>query len=169
MIRLSKLADYAIVILASFGKGEGLATASALAGETGLSEPTVAKLLKGLAAGGLVLSVRGARGGYRLATGLESISVARVIGVIDGPICLVDCCEGRDCGHEASCGLSGHWDVVNQAVRHVLETITLADMVASPARGDPAKICSVKDSLKIRSGVDRENGLEKNEFVGNKR
>lgn len=59
MLRLSKLADYATVLLVHLGQHEGLATAAALAGETGVPEPTVAKLLKGLASSGLVISHRG--------------------------------------------------------------------------------------------------------------
>ncbi len=67
MLRLSKLADYATVLLVQLGQQDSLVTATALAGATGVPEPTVAKLLKGLAADGLVASHRGARGGYRLA------------------------------------------------------------------------------------------------------
>lgn len=128
MLRLSKLADYATVILVRLGLRGDLATAAALAQETGVPEPTVAKLLKGLAAGDLVLSFRGARGGYKLAETLESISVARVITVVDGPICVTACCDGKECSHGETCGLSGQWDMVNRAVRTALENITLADM-----------------------------------------
>lgn len=129
MLRLSKLADYATVILVRLGKKEELATATTLAQETGIPEPTVAKLLKGLAAEKLVESYRGARGGYRLARSLSEISVAQVIRTVDGPISVTACCDGRECNHGGTCGLSGRWDMVNQAICRALEGITLADMV----------------------------------------
>ncbi|MCW2266379.1 FeS assembly SUF system regulator [Gluconobacter cerinus] len=128
MLRLSKLADYATVLLVHLGQHEGLATAAALAGETGVPEPTVAKLLKGLASSGLVISHRGARGGYRLAGALEEITIATVIAVVDGPISITACCDGRECEHSSLCGLSGQWDMVNDAILRTLNSITLADM-----------------------------------------
>ncbi|MXV35444.1 SUF system Fe-S cluster assembly regulator [Saccharibacter sp. EH611] len=130
VLRLSKLADYATVILVRLGQRGELATATTLAQETGVPEPTVAKILKGLAAGELVVSYRGARGGYRLAETLADISVARVIRSVDGPIAVTACCDGRECGHGDTCGLSGQWDMVNQAICQALESITLADMAA---------------------------------------
>ncbi|EHH68595.1 SUF system Fe-S cluster assembly regulator [Gluconobacter morbifer] len=128
MLRLSKLADYATVLLVHLGRHEGLATAAALAGETGVPEPTVAKLLKGLASNGLVISHRGARGGYRLAQELEKITVAAVIAAVDGPISITACCDGRECEHSTLCGLSGQWDMVNDAILNTLNSINLADM-----------------------------------------
>ncbi|MBR0559461.1 SUF system Fe-S cluster assembly regulator [Neokomagataea anthophila] len=140
MLRLSKLADYATVILVRLGRYEELVTASALAHETGVPEPTVAKLLKGLAGHQLVISHRGARGGYRLARSLEDVSIATVIAAVDGPISITACCDGRECEHSALCGLSGQWDMVNDAILETLNRITLADMqgpndVSSSARG----------------------------------
>ena len=71
MLRLSKLTDYAVVVLARLARGGAAApsgpvqTAPGLAAGTGIAEPTVAKVLKMLAQAGLVEGVRGARGGYR--------------------------------------------------------------------------------------------------------
>lgn len=144
MLRLSKLADYAAVILVRLGRRGELATATTLAQETGVPEPTVAKLLKGLAAGKLVESYRGARGGYRLAETLDDISVARVIRTVDGPISVTACCDGRECGHGETCGLSGQWDMVNQAICQALESITLADM-AKPGTCKKMATCSADD------------------------
>lgn len=128
MLRLSKLADYASVILVQLGRHDDVVTAAALAHETGVPEPTVAKLLKGLAAHRLVLSHRGARGGYRLGRSLDSINIATVIAAIDGPISITAYCDGKECEHSAFCGLSGQWDMVNTAILQTLSCITLADM-----------------------------------------
>ena len=74
MLRITKLTDYATVILASLGGGS-LASAADIAERTHIGLPTVSKLLKELQHAGLVKSVRGARGGYQLARPATGISV----------------------------------------------------------------------------------------------
>ena len=130
MLRLSKLTDYAVVVLVQLDSSGGVTTSPWLAQETGVPEPTVAKVLKALAAAGLVTSQRGARGGYRLARRLEEIPVARVIAAIDGPISLTACVDGAVGGCEAlcQCPIRGRWDPVNQAILSALTRITLAEM-----------------------------------------
>jgi len=130
MLRLSRLTDYAVVVLIRLSQGEAVQTSPGIAAKTGIPEPTVAKVLKAMAAGGLVSSQRGARGGYRLARPLSAIPIADVITAIDGPIALAACVEGGggccDAGH--ICPVRGLWDPVNDAIRDALTAITLADM-----------------------------------------
>lgn len=140
MFRLSKLSDYAVVVLSELGRAHdgAIRTASGLAAATGIAEPTVAKVLKLLAAGRLVSSQRGAHGGYRLARPLAAIPIADVIAVLEGPIALTACVDGQvgGCEVECSCPVRGRWDPVNEAIRRALSEITLADM-ACPAWGLP--------------------------------
>jgi len=140
MLRLSKLTDYAVVVLvrlaqadaalAHAGQVAGMQTSPGIAAATGIPEPTVAKVLKILTGGGLVASQRGARGGYRLLRPLGSIPIADVIAAIDGPIALTACVEGSTGGCESKslCPVRGRWDPVNTAIREALSAITLADM-----------------------------------------
>jgi FeS assembly SUF system regulator len=143
VFRLSKLSDYAVVVLSELGRAPGGAvrTASGLAAATGIAEPTVAKVLKLLASSGLVTSQRGAHGGYRLARPLAAIPIADVIAAIEGPIALTACVDGHvgSCEVECSCPVRGRWDPVNAAIRHALSEITLADM-ACPAWALPAPV-----------------------------
>jgi len=134
VLRLSKLTDYAVVVLARLEAEGGLQTAPGLAAATGIAEPTVAKVLKHLAHGGLVEGVRGARGGYRLARPLAAMLLSDVICAIDGPIALTACVDGASgcCETEAICAVRGRWDKVNEAIRGALSDITLADL-APPA------------------------------------
>ena len=138
MLRLSKLADYAVVVLARLSCAQSVQTSPGIAAATGLPEPTVAKVLKGLASGGLVASQRGARGGYRLARALDSIQVADVVAAIDGPVHLTACVEGSRtaCQAKDSCSCSGGWDRVNEVVMQALGTISIADIVAVRAVPD---------------------------------
>ena len=132
MLRLSKLTDYAVVVLVRLSDEAGAAvqTTPGIAAATGVPEPTVAKVLKAMAGSGLVVSQRGARGGYRLARPLSAMPIRDVIEAIDGPIALTSCVEGGAGGCEATalCPVHGRWDVVNGAVREALGGITLAEM-----------------------------------------
>ena len=135
MLRLSKLTDYAVVVMVrlaevSPGATPDVQTSPGIAAATGVPEPTVAKVLKTLAATGLVTSQRGARGGYRLARPLHEISVSEVIAAVDGPIALVACVDGSttECESQGLCPVRGRWDPVNDALQRALGAITLADM-----------------------------------------
>ena len=134
MLKLSKLTDYAVVVLVQLEASGGVTTSPSLAQETGIPEPTVAKVLKALSASGLVVSQRGPRGGYRLGGTLEQVPVARVIEAIDGPISLAACVDGAVGGCEAQecCPMRGRWDPVNAAIRTALTRITLAEMRPLP-------------------------------------
>ena len=136
MLRLSKLADYAVVVLVRLSHSDGCQTSPGVASLTGLPEPTVAKVLKTLAAAGLVTSQRGARGGYRLARTLADIPVAAVVAAVDGPIAITACTEGgaNNCEAEPLCPVRGRWDPVNHAVVQALSRISLADMTAMTPR-----------------------------------
>lgn len=140
MLRLSKLTDYAVLVLARMGQAPAasLLTAPSLAARTALPEPTVAKVLKILAQSDLVEGMRGAKGGYRLARPIDSITLSEVIVAFDGPIALTACVDGGDgtCVSEGSCPVRGRWDRVNNAIREALAGVTVADL-APPAELAP--------------------------------
>ncbi len=130
MLRVSKLTDYAVVVLTRLSEGEQVMTSPAISQLTGVPEPTVAKVLKALGTAGFVQSQRGARGGYRLAQGLDRITIADVIAAIEGPIALTACVDGGvgGCDVHTMCAVKGRWDPVNDGVRRALSAITVADM-----------------------------------------
>lgn len=132
MLKLSRFADYAVVVLAEMARnGDDCLSAAALAESTGLSEPTVAKVLKQLAKGDLIVSERGAAGGYRLEKKAASLPVAEIIAAVDGPISLAACVEDshESCALEGVCAMNGRWNAVNRAVVRALSAVTLADMM----------------------------------------
>ncbi|MSP04285.1 MAG: SUF system Fe-S cluster assembly regulator [Acetobacteraceae bacterium] len=137
MLRLSKLTDYAVVVLVRLShanaSGKAVQTSPGVAAAIGIPEPTVAKVLKALAGAGFVASQRGARGGYRLMRPLAAIPVSDVIAAIDGPIALTACVDGAATACETSslCPVAGRWDPVNEAIQSALGAITLADMQQS--------------------------------------
>ena len=133
MLRLSRLTDYAVVVLVRLAQAGCVETAPSIAAGTGIPEPTVAKVLKGLAQSGLVSSQRGAHGGYRLGRPLAAIPIADVIVAIDGPIALTACVEGTggSCDSASLCPMAGRWGVVNDAISDALNAISLDDMQAA--------------------------------------
>lgn len=141
MIRLNRLTDYAIVVLSTMSRSVGrVHAAPALAEQTGVPLPTVAKILKALGQAGVVSSHRGAAGGFSLDRPADAISVAAIIQALEGPIALTACVDGSDssCGVESLCPMRGNWNRVNTAIREALEGVTLADMI------DPALMFPVR-------------------------
>ena len=130
MLRISKLTDYATVLMAALAQREqDCVSASQLAEDTRLELPTAAKVLKTLAKAGLVQSVRGVNGGYRLVSQPASVSVADIVRAMEGPIALTECSlEPGLCSHESQCTLRGNWQRIGQAVESALEQLSLADL-----------------------------------------
>jgi len=132
MLRISKLTDYATLIMAELARRDGeCCAASVMAETTRLEAPTVAKVLKTLGRAGLVESIRGVRGGYRLAGTADAITVAAIIRAMEGPIALTECgLEPGLCAREHDCDLRGNWQRIGETVERALENLTLADLIA---------------------------------------
>jgi len=130
MLRISKLTDYATVILAALACEPGrVQTATALAARSRIAAPTVSKVLKQLQRAGLVSSTRGLHGGYQLALPATQISAAAILDALEGPMALTDCSVGHgQCGIEASCSVGHAWQRVNHAIRRSLHDVTLAQL-----------------------------------------
>lgn len=139
MLRMTKQADYGIVLLSRMaGQPTARFTAPELAGETHLPLPMVSKILKILGRGGLLVSHRGAKGGYSLAAPPREISVARMITALDGPIAFTECSDDGSpglCSQEAGCQIRTNWQRINLAVRDALEAITLAELATPSGHG----------------------------------
>lgn len=137
MMRLSSLADYAVVLMSAAARhcgGAARLNATQMADEIGLPLPTVQKLVSRLSSAGLVESARGTGGGFRLSRPPVAISLADIVEAIDGPIAMTACVDegGRDCAVEDSCRVKPHWQQVNGAVRGALAGVTLASLNTDP-------------------------------------
>ena len=139
MIRISKQADYGILLLGHFAKEAGgtILSARELAERTRVASPMTSKVLKNLARGGLLESVRGMRGGYRLTRHPEDITIGEIIVVMDGPIAVTECAPDEpavsDCAQEPWCPVRGSWQRLNDAIREALNRVTLAEMTCPVA------------------------------------
>ncbi|MEO1046439.1 MAG: Rrf2 family transcriptional regulator [Pseudomonadota bacterium] len=151
-MRLSSLADYAVVLMSAAAshcgaraviaagsgqnatKSSGRHSARQLAEQTGIPLPTAQKLVSRLAAAELIDSTRGAGGGIRLARPPATITLTQIVEAVDGPIAVTSCLEPGhvECMLESTCSVKPHWAVVNRSIRNALDAVTLADLVRAP-------------------------------------
>ena len=140
MMRLSRLADFAVVLMTHVAQHhESVHAASEAAAATQLPAPTVAKVLARLCREGLLTSIRGVKGGYQLARPAAEISVGAIVNALDGPIALTQCIKlgpGR-CEVEAACPSRVGLHRINVAVHKALDDVSLAD-IATPAQASQA-------------------------------
>jgi FeS assembly SUF system regulator len=135
MIRVTKITDYGVALMTRFARGNvsEQSTAPELAKAMHLPLPTVRKILKILTTENLLVSVRGAAGGYSLARDPEEISLMELVAALEGPVALTECASGDpcDCALEKVCGLKENWSLINQLMRNTLERYNLAQMADS--------------------------------------
>jgi FeS assembly SUF system regulator len=130
-MRLSHLADYAVVLMTAAARRPAAARLSAteLSLETGLPLPTTQKLMGQLAHCGLLTSMRGAGGGFALAKPAEAISLADIVEAVEGPIAMSACSDGKfDCALDAHCRVKPHMGIVGHAVRGALGAVSLTEL-----------------------------------------
>jgi FeS assembly SUF system regulator len=162
MLRISKMTDYAVVLATHLAAAEGPHAARDLAIQTQIPEPTASKVLRKLTRAGVVMSHRGAKGGYALARSPRQIGVNEVIEAIEGPIAVTECSDETTdsfCEYETNCGVRANWQRINVAVHKALSEITLADM-AMPGTSELVSIAlSSKDAERKRAPVTRGNDV----------
>lgn len=136
MLRVSKLTDYATVVMTSLAEQPlAVHSAFALAECARLEQPTVSKLLKQLSQAGLVESFRGVNGGYRLARAPEQISLVDILVAIEGPFGMTECsAHSGMCNRESHCGVRGNWRRISDVIESALKNVSLADMLQPSKR-----------------------------------
>jgi FeS assembly SUF system regulator len=157
VLRISKLTDYATVILAALAADPaGRRTAADVAHTIHLGAPTVSKLLKQLHRAGLVESTRGLHGGYRLARPATQISAAAILDAMEGPLALTECSTGHSqCDLQANCSVGGSWQRINHAIRQSLDEISLAELAGLERNPRHFALFDVKLRNGVVAGVNR--------------
>lgn len=134
-MRLSSMADYAVVVMSAASRHCGAARVNAaqLAEETGLPAPTVQKLVSKLTSAGLLRSSRGIGGGLKLARPAAAITLADIVEAVEGPIALTSCIEhgSHQCTLEDACMVRPHWPLVNEALRGALAGVPLTQLAST--------------------------------------
>ena len=133
-MHISAKADYAVRALieltALSANGPENVTVERLATAQGLPVKFLEAIFTELRKEGLVISRRGADGGYRLGRPADEITVADVLRAVDGPLAAVRGLRPEDTSYDGAAALlPGVWVALRSAVRGVLEGVTLSDLV----------------------------------------
>ena len=95
-----------------------------------LSQPYLEQIFALLRNAGVVESIRGAHGGYRLARPLDEVTALQVVELLEGSVAPVTCIEdGATCERTGHCSTEPLWREVDEAVRDVLRRTSLGDLV----------------------------------------
>ena len=142
MLRVTKLTDYATVVLTVLAARPGdVLSAADLAEIAGLETPTVSKLLKPLAQAGLVSSQRGVHGGYRLNRAAHEITLVEIVEAMEGPLAMTEFSQhDSQCGIAKQCGVRANWRLINDVVADALRGVTLAQMLHPLPHSDRRRI-----------------------------
>jgi len=146
MLAFTKRTGYALVAMAHLARlDEGaLASAREIAQRSDVSTSLLMNVLKELATAGYVQSVRGAHGGYRLATRTEEVTLADLIEAMEGPVRLAECItDEASAGEECTCKVMARCPVtdpvhrVQRRLNDFLKKVSLAEIVAPASSSAP--------------------------------
>lgn len=95
-----------------------------------ISEKYISRLIINLRNAGMVRSIRGAHGGFRLAMEPADLTLLDIVEVMEGPLSIVDCVKKPDkCKHGNECATRNVWDHLNSEIREAMRKITLQDII----------------------------------------
>jgi len=117
-MRITQESDYALRIITAIAETDGVVDAGTLSERTLVTQRFTLKILHKLVLGGLILSYKGAKGGYKLAKTPERITLKNVIELIDGPIAIARCVDSDE-------GCSLNCDKTACIYHHIFDTISL--------------------------------------------
>ncbi len=110
--------------------GSGPLRVKTIAQSQDISAKYLEQLMSILRSAGLVRSVRGAKGGYMLAKAPNQVKLSDVFDCLEGPVTTVECVEDESyCARSADCIARQVWTQVQDAIKNVLQSITLQDLV----------------------------------------
>ena len=131
MFQLTKRTEYGLIALVHLVDRPGVFVSAREIGDAyQVPRRLLAEVLKALSKSGLLLSHRGANGGYELARDPRDISAADIIDALEGPVSIPECSAiASQCEHEGVCSVGGAWQRVNVAIRGALEDVSLSDLL----------------------------------------
>jgi FeS assembly SUF system regulator len=141
MIRINRETDYSVLILSLLAEDPARRySARVVAARRGLPQPVVSKILKQLVQAGLLVSSRGARGGYGLARAPDAISIGDIVAAMEGPISLTQCTDAgpNSCEYQTGCVASSNWNRINTMLQETLNGFSLQDMI-TPLPSGPGR------------------------------
>ena len=125
----STATGYALRALAALPEDGTFCLAKDLSSQLGLPGPYLAKILQGLVQAGILESVRGPKGGFRLTRPSHRITVGEVVAALEGPDAMEGCIMGfPTCGGDHPCPLHDAWGAVKAQVTTSMTEATIRDL-----------------------------------------
>lgn len=132
-MRITLESDYALRIVTAIADCDGLIDAKTLSAKTSVTQRFTLKILHKLVTGGVVVSHKGVKGGYKLARSAEEITLRTVIELIDGPIAIARCLDSEEgCSlncDKTACIYHHIFDSISYELAARLEKITIQDVI----------------------------------------
>lgn len=129
MLKLSRKTEYALMALRHLREKSGLTSAKEIAGTYNIPGELLAKTLQHMAREGIVETVQGPHGGYRLKADLETICLSDFIELLEGPVALTDCSIDQDCEQLSTCTIRTPIHRINDTMKNVFNKVTLAEVM----------------------------------------
>ncbi|GBU09393.1 Rrf2 family transcriptional regulator [Gammaproteobacteria bacterium] len=133
MLRITRETDYAILIMSTLACADAEINTASIASLSDISQTMASKILKMLVKATLLVSSRGANGGYKLSKPASQINVADIVAAIEGPVSINNCTGiGHNCERSDDCTLAPHWVQINQIIFQALSNVYLSDLILPP-------------------------------------
>ncbi|MFI6937864.1 RrF2 family transcriptional regulator [Streptomyces sp. NPDC050418] len=148
-MRISARADYAVraALHLAASRDDAPLKAEAIAAAQDIPHKFLESILNDMRRGGLVVSQRGGNGGYRLAKPADSISIADIIRIVDGPLVSVRGVRPPDLSYTGPAeSLLPLWIALRSHVREILEGVSLADVASARLPAEVAALADMPDA-----------------------
>jgi len=146
MLKISRLTDYATAVVLFLQEDKKMHSSEQIALGVGLETPTVSKVLKLLTKAGILNSIRGANGGYKLAKHIADVTLYDVIAAIEGDTAITECTKTESlCTQEKDCDTRTGWQQVNDDIKDILLKMTIKRMAELNGASEPDIKVMVRD------------------------
>ena len=146
MLKISRLTDYATAVVLFLQKDKKMHSSEHIASGVSLEIPTVSKVLKLLTKAGILTSIRGANGGYKMAKDIAEVTLYDVIAAIEGDTAITECTKTESlCSQEQGCDTRTGWQQVNDDIKNILLKMTIKRMAELNGASKPDIKVMVRD------------------------
>ena len=130
-MKISTKGRYALRVMAEFAIHDGeVLSLKSVAESQGISLKYLEQIVQMLVKHDLLLSFRGASGGYKLARRPDEITVATILNATEGSLSVVDCMDQQSCGNNCHCRVRKCWDRLNALINDYLHNVSLAELLS---------------------------------------
>ena len=130
MLKITRKVEYALIALRHLqaNKEGQLSSAKEIAETYGIPQELLAKILQRLAREDIIIAVKGATGGYKLATDPNTINMTKFFEIMEGPMGIMDCYFDSGCDQLHGCTIRTPINRINDSIRSMFNKMTLADI-----------------------------------------